>query len=123
MNTMVTSVAVAISLMGGATGAAHHWQEPVAAAVSPTVASAQVRLQDPPPPPMGEHACARINDDGVRIHATFDMASAVLGLAYKGDLFKIRDFPGGGWWEGTDMRTGVHGWVRDQFVDHYTVYC
>jgi len=142
MFTTVTMVAIAASvvgLVGGDPGAAStsvhlergaavhgvaagHWQQHMAASPSDTVGT-PAELQAPPPPPLGDHTCARINSDGVRIHSTFNMSSAVIGLAYKGDLFKIRDFPGGGWWEGTDMRSGVHGWVVDQFVDYFAVCC
>jgi|SRR5882757_7726790 len=98
--------------------AAHHW--PAAASLTTIVALAT--LKDPPPP-VWEHSCARINSDGVRIHSTYSSSSAVVGLAYNGDLFKISDFPGGGWSEGTDMRNGVHGWVASDFVDLYMVHC
>ncbi|EWM15270.1 SH3 domain-containing protein [Kutzneria sp. 744] len=138
---MVKGLVVAASvagLVGGATDAArpptylehtapasvraaavHRWP----AAASSSVASTSGRLQGPPPPPLGGHTCARINADGVRVHSTFSVSSAVVGLAYRGDLFKIADFPGGGWQEGTDMRNGVHGWVGSDFVDLYMVHC
>ena len=142
MFTIVTSLvfaASAASLIGGATSAPtqlvfdapahehsaplHHTRQITALAVSLNVAGTSGRLQGPPPPPLGDHTCARINADGVRIHSTFSVSSAVVGLAYKGDLFKIADFPGGGWQEGTDMHNGVHGWVASDFVDLYMVHC
>jgi hypothetical protein len=76
-----------------------------------------------PPLFLGEHTCARITTDGVRIHSTYSVSSAVIGLAYAGDLFKIGDFPLGGWSEGTDMRNGVHGWVASQFVELHVTTC
>ncbi|MFI9388550.1 hypothetical protein [Kutzneria sp. NPDC052558] len=76
-----------------------------------------------PPPPELVHTCFLINDDGVRIHVTFDLSSTVVGLAYKGDLFQVPNFPGGGLLEGTDLRTGVHGWIRDIYADRLYLHC
>jgi hypothetical protein len=113
-----------ISLVHNASAPAHtasaHW--PVAAERG-TVAGVLRRLQDPPPPFFGEHTCVRITTDGVRIHTTYNLSSAVLGLAYAGDLFKIGDWPLGGWAQGTDLRNGVHGWVACQFVELRLMTC
>ena len=102
------------SASASAPAATTHWP---AAAELVNVAGAPARLQAPPPPFFGDHTCVRINTDGVRIHTTYDLSSAVIGLAYDGDLFKIGDWPLGGWAEGTDLRNGVHGWVAVQFVE------
>ncbi|MFI9389136.1 hypothetical protein [Kutzneria sp. NPDC052558] len=97
--------------------AAHH--QPV---VSAGMAGAPRAVLEPPPPEL-VHTCFVINDDGVRIHVTFDLSSAVVGLAYKGDLFQVPNFPGGGLLEGTDLRTGVHGWIRDIYADRRFLHC
>jgi len=93
-----------------------------AAAVSPNGTGTHPAVQDPPPPEL-VHTCFPINADGVRIHATFDLSSPVLGLAYKGDLFQVPNFPGGGVVQGTDLRTGAHGWISDDFVDLHYLHC
>ncbi|MFI9388549.1 SH3 domain-containing protein [Kutzneria sp. NPDC052558] len=60
--------------------------------------------------------CNWFNADGVNIRSAPSTSGAVLGLAYYADPFKVAGYEGGQWQEGTDLRTGVHGWASAQFI-------
>lgn len=122
VNGLVTAASV-ISLVCGLTGMAQadtrghpdtvrlariaslHRDIPVPA----TQASADVRPRD-------TGVCIWISADGVRIRSTPSTSGAVLGLAYYLDKFRMATDSWSDWVEGTDLRTGVHGWVSVQFV-------
>lgn len=94
-----------------ARAASLHDREPVAA----TLVSSEARPRDDTP-------CTWIVGDGVRIRSTPGTSGAVLGLGYNGDGF--REYQGTpDWVEGTDLRTGVRGWVSAQFVTAYIANC
>ncbi|EWM15269.1 hypothetical protein [Kutzneria sp. 744] len=67
--------------------------------------------------PRVDGVCSTIVGDGVRIRSAGDKSGAVLGLAYYPDVFKVVQVPPGDYAEGTDLRTGVHGWVALEFVN------
>jgi hypothetical protein len=61
--------------------------------------------------------CVWLTADGVNIRSAPSASAAVLGLAYYGDALQVWDYDGGEWQEGTDLRTGVHGWVAVRFLN------
>ena len=95
----------------------HHG--PDSAAVSATHDSADALARVRWAKAIAVTACVGINGDGVRIRSASNGSAAVLGLAYRGDRFQLHDYfssPDGRWAEGTDLRSGVHGWVPVEFL-------
>lgn len=62
----------------------------------------------------------RFTGDGVRIHPQPSTGSTTVGLAYKGQSFMMQDGAGGppNWMRGTDLETGVSGWVTMTYLTH-----
>ena len=132
-------VASAVCLIGGAAQAkptsvnlempahpnsapAYHGQRSAAITATPNT---DVKLVDASKPrSKSGDLCMPIMGDGVRIRATPSASGVVLGLAYNGDLLKITGAMSELYWvEGTDIRTGVHGWVGGNFVAEAFVDC
>jgi hypothetical protein len=101
---------------------AHHGQRSAAITGTPNT---YVALADASKPrAKSGDLCSPILGDGVRIRATPSASGVVLGLAYNGDLLKLTGALSELYWlEGTDTRTGVHGWVGADLVGAVFVDC
>jgi hypothetical protein len=107
----VSGAQVQIDPRPGVVTQAHHAASgapSVAAAVMEKATAAQLR---------SGRMCVWFRADGVNIRSAPSTSAAVLGLAYHGDAFQVWDYDGGEWQEGTDLRTGVHGWAGSRFID------
>jgi hypothetical protein len=137
MFTVMTAVIV-LGLIGGASGGATmpatvelgapahvvvtpggHGQETTGTAASAHVAGVVPGTQATQPMFAGDW-CVRIADDGVRVRSEPSGDGAVLGLAYRADLFKILQANVGSWTEGVVLRTGVHGYIAHELLGGLT---
>jgi hypothetical protein len=134
----VMTAAIVLGVVGGASGpatmtatveqgspahvvvtAGGHGQEITGAAVSAHVAGVAPGTQVAQSKFVGGW-CVRISDDGVRVRSEPSSDGAVLGLAYRADLFRILQADVGSWTEGVVLRTGIHGYIAHELLGGLT---